>query len=174
MNLYFYLCMHVCMCVCVYITCICICMCEHMILSVIGKGGEADAILSHWHCVLIHPWWVGGVCGQANTCSVVLLYKMIIQYNYMCPYHSFSLLVLQFALTWCAYSSTLFIFSSILCVAISAIHPIIFIQDSNICIVYLYLYSYLYLCVFHLFYGGGDFIKFVISRVGFYLYLYLY
>ena len=108
----------------------------------------------------------GGVCGQANTCSVVSLYKMILQYNHMCPYHSFSLLVLQFALKWCANSSTLFIFSSILCVAISAIHPIIFIQDSNICIVYLYLYSYLYLCVFHLFYGGGDFIKFVISRVG--------
>ena len=42
--------------------CFCICIrgdgryvCA-MILSLIGKGDMDDAILSHWHCVLIHPW----------------------------------------------------------------------------------------------------------------------
>ena len=53
---------NVCMCVCVFTyvyvyVCVCVCVCEHKILSEIGKGDVADAILSHWHCVLIHPWW---------------------------------------------------------------------------------------------------------------------
>ena len=44
----------------VYVTnyvCVCVGMCARMMLSVIGKGDVDDAILSHWHCVLIHPWW---------------------------------------------------------------------------------------------------------------------
>ena len=44
--------LYVCMSVCVYV---CVHVCEQMILSVIGKGDVADAILSHWYCVLIHP-----------------------------------------------------------------------------------------------------------------------
>ena len=48
--------------VCIVLYCFCICIrgdgryvCA-MILSLIGKGDMDDAILSHWHCVLIHPW----------------------------------------------------------------------------------------------------------------------
>ena len=47
---------------CIVLYCFCICIrgdgryVYEMILSLIGKGDMDDAILSHWHCVLIHPW----------------------------------------------------------------------------------------------------------------------